>query len=42
MCCRRGEYLCRQRPAGDLEHVDTLPEEYFRLRPDAREVIITN
>ena len=37
-----GEYLCQQKPAQALEHVDTLIAEYFAQRPQASQVIITN
>ncbi|WP_125114467.1 MerR family DNA-binding transcriptional regulator [Agathobaculum sp. Marseille-P7918] len=37
-----GNYLCQQRPAQALEHVDALITEYFVQHPEANQVIITN
>ena len=37
-----GDYLCQQKPAQALEHVDTLISEYFVQHPKANQVIITN
>lgn len=37
-----GDYLCRQKPAQALEHVDALISEYFVQHPKASQVIITN
>lgn len=37
-----GNYLCQQRPAQALEHVDALITEYFVQHPKANQVIITN
>ena len=37
-----GDYLCQQKPAQALEHVDTLISEYFVRNPKANQVIITN
>lgn len=37
-----GDYLCQQRPAQALEHVDVLIREYFVQHPEAKQVIITN
>lgn len=37
-----GDYLCQQRPAQALEHVDALITEYFVQHPEANQVIITN
>lgn len=37
-----GDYLCQQKPAQALEHVDTLITEYFVQHPKAKQVVITN
>ncbi len=37
-----GDYLCQQKPAQALEHVDTLISEYFVQHPKANQIIITN
>ena len=37
-----GDYLCQQKPAQALDHVDTLISEYFVQHPKAKQVMITN
>lgn len=37
-----GDYLCQQKPAQALEHVDALISDYFIQHPQANQVIITN
>lgn len=37
-----GDYLCQQKPAQALEHVDGLISEYFAQHPHASQVIVTN
>lgn len=37
-----GDYLCQQKPAQALEHVDALISAYFVEHPRANQVIITN
>ena len=37
-----GDYLCQQKPAQALDHMDTLISEYFVQHPKANQVMITN
>lgn len=37
-----GDYLCQQKPAKALDHMDTLISEYFVHHPEANQVMITN
>ena len=37
-----GDYLCQQKPAQALEHVDALISGYFVQNPKAHQVIVTN
>lgn len=37
-----GDYLCQQRPAREMDHMDKLISEYFTLHPNAQQFIITN
>lgn len=37
-----GDYLCQQKPARELEHVDTLITEYFSQHQNTHQLIITN
>ena len=37
-----GDYLCQQKPAQALDHVNTLISEYFVQHPKANQFLITN